>query len=157
MVKRTFRRRKSGKRRTTRKAKHTRRVRRTHRRRRNLKGGGVNASTIEMLYPDVPRIIESIKNNPRYAEALNNSDGSDEDNFRIIYNVLTQHTLENRQLRIRRPDLEVAWSDSDGFPKSITFYLDRGDLDVSMPNKPGMRYNIYKLDANLPQPQGMMV
>ena len=158
MVKRTFRRRKSGKRRAIKKTRRTRRVRRSHGRRRTIKGGGVNVSTLERLYPDVPRIIESIKNNPRYAEALNNSDGSDEDNFRIIYNVLTQHTLENRQLRIRRPDLVVSWSDSDGIPKSSTFYLDRSNLDISMPNKAQNRLTIYTPDdAPQQQQQVMMV
>jgi len=168
MVKKTFRRKKSGTiRKTRRTTRRTRRIRRTHRR-RNLKGGGVDETTLEMLYPDVPRVIASIKTYPRYANALNNSDGSNEDNFRIIYNTLTQTDLASRQQvlrnRARRPleniemritTLPVSWKDSDGIPKSITFYLDDG-LVVSMPNKPDGRYRIYTPDADLPPPDVMV-
>ena len=180
MVKKTLRRKKSSKRskarrtRRVRHARHTRRVRHTRRirhtrRRRNLKGGGVDETTLEMLYPDVPRVIASLKTYPRYANALNNSDGSNEDNFRIIYNTLTQTDLASRQQvlrnRARRPleniemriiTLPVSWKDDDGIPKSITFYLDDG-LVVSMPNKPDGRYRIYTPDASLePQPDVMI-
>jgi hypothetical protein len=129
-------------------------------------------ATLDRLYPDVARIIASIKNNPDYADALNNSDGSDEDNFRIIHNVLTQQTLEytqrvreNRQ-RVRenrerlpplnKPTLEVSWRDGDGVPKSSTFYLDRGDLDISMPNKDQVRFTIYRPDAPQVQQEVMV-
>jgi len=138
MAKRTFRR-KTGKRRT-------RRVRRTHRR-RTIKGGGyVVPEALNRLYPDVPKIIASVKNNPRYADALNNGDGSNEDTFRIIYNELKQHALENRQLRLPKPDLSVSWIDDQGVEKSSTFYLDlRDGLDISMPNKPLSRSTIYHI------------
>jgi hypothetical protein len=180
MVKKTLTRKKSSKRQKT---KHTRRVRharrvtrrvrrlRHARRRRNLKGGGVDETTLERLYPDVPRIIASIKNNPLYADALNNSDGSNEDNFRIIYNVLTQQIAEysqnalenirrareNRQRPPLKPTLEVSWRDSDGVPKSSTFNLDyRGGLDISMPNKAQDRFTIYTPDAPQVQQQNMV-
>jgi len=170
MVKKTFRRKKSSKRQKARRTtRRTRRIRRTRQRRRNLKGGGVDETTLEMLYPDVPRLIASIKTYPRYANALNNSDGSNEDNFRIIYNTLTQTDLASRQQvlrnRARRPleniemritTLPVSWKDDDGIPKSITFYLD-GGLVVSMPNKPDARHRIYTPDASLePQPDVMI-
>ena len=140
MAKRTFRRRKSGKRRTH------RRIRRTHRR-RMIKGGGyIVPEAVNKLYPDIPKIIASVKNNPRYAEALNNSDGSDEDTFRIIYNELTQHALENRQLRLPKPALPVSWIDDDGVEKSRTFYLDvRDGLEITMPNDPHNRWTIYHI------------
>ena len=167
MVKKTSRRKKSSKRSKSRRTRRVRRVRHT-RRRRNLKGGGVDETTLEMLYPDVPKIIASIKTYPRYANALNNSDGSNEDNFRIIYNTLTQTDLASRQQvlrnRARRPleniemriiTLPVSWKDDDGIPKSITFYLDDG-LVVSMPNKPDVRHRIYTPDADLPQSDVMV-
>ena len=167
MVKKTSRRKKSSKRSKSRRTRRVRRVRHT-RRRRNLKGGGVDETTLEMLYPDVPKIIASIKTYPRYANALNNSDGSNEDNFRIIYNTLTQTDLASRQQvlrnRARRPleniemritTLPVSWKDDNGLPKSITFYLDDG-LVVSMPNKPDVRHRIYTPDADLPQSDVMV-
>ena len=167
MVKKTSRRKKSSKRSKSRRTRRVRRVRHT-RRRRNLKGGGVDETTLEMLYPDVPKIIASIKTYPRYANALNNSDGSNEDNFRIIYNTLTQTDLASRQQvlrnRARRPleniemritTLPLSWKDDDGIPKSITFYLDDG-LVVSMPNKPDVRHRIYTPDADLPQSDVMV-
>ena len=140
MAKKTFRR-KAGKRRTRR----VRRTRRRTHRRRTIKGGGyVVPETLNMLYPDLPKIIASVKNIPRYADALNNGDGSNEDTFRIIYNEFSQHALENRQQRLNRPDLTVSWIDDDGVEKSTTFYLHiRDGLDISMPNNPQSRSTIY--------------
>jgi len=141
MAKKTFRR-KTGKRRTRR----VRRTRRTHRR-RTIKGGGyVVPETLNMLYPDLPKIIASVKNIPRYGDALNNGDGSNEDTFRIIYNEFSQHALENRQQRLNRPNLTVSWIDDNGIEKSSTFYLHfRDGLDISMPNNPGSRSTIYHI------------
>lgn len=143
MVKRTFRRKKSGKRSTTRKYKKSKR---THRRRRVTRGGGRILPGFNRINPALRRgIFDAFRNNPMYAEDFVGKTNAQM--LDLIYSIVAYGRVNSGGVAVppvRAQTKEIDYIEEDGHsvPTTLTVSGDQLKVQVWQPRTPRHRWSI---------------